>query len=487
MAEKIKLSQMSETIIKKLGCKREELVPVAFALGLAFAKDLPPRLDQKGAIVPLSTICRGKYEALYKILIKYKFNVSPELSIFKCLTDYGFKKLEEFHDNEIEGDWLLGIHKYLNNQLKSPLDIEKEPVLININLGHSILTNQDVILTWNDAQVNQHLAIIGMSGSGKTQFGLEILAQIYEQFPDLGLVLFDYAKGDIADNNQFVNLIKAEVVNLKKRPMPFNPLQLPSDIEKVERNEFVQSFVDIVDTVIGLGEAQKNRLYEVLKDLYALYGNIDVYDLYEKIKEIYQHKPNKLLEITRQLVDFKIFPRKTTSADIFLFQKKWIFDIHELLSSSIKELTVFVTLHHLYRQIMRLKDAPLSKNARLMRGIIFIDEAHNYLKFKANILEKMVREMRSKGVAIFLLSQHIDDFETKSYNFLEDIKWTFLLKSKTNKASLIAQALNITPEKAKQIMERVKELKEGESLSKGIRTEKIEHFVTKRFYQRFRG
>jgi len=486
MGEEIKLSQKSEEIIKELGYKREELVPLAFAVGLRYAEDLPPRSDQGGSIVPLYTICRGRYEALYKILIKYKFHISPELGVFKRLTDYGFIKMKELYENETEGDFLLSIYNYINfdQQKEQFLQIEREPKLFKINLGQSLMTREDLILNWNNAQVNQHLAIIGMPGSGKTQFGLEILAQICEQCPELSLVLFDYSKGDIADDQEFVSLIKGEVVDVKKQTMPFNPLQIPLRVSEVERNEFMQSFVDTVDTVIGLGDVQKNRFYEILKGLYETNKEIDVYDLYEKVREIYEHKPNKLLEISRQLVDFKIFPKKRIITDAHFFQKKWIFDIHGLMSSSIKELIVFVTLNHLYRQIMSLKDTPLAGNARLMRGIIFIDEAHNYLKFKANILEKIVREVRSKGIGVFLLSQHIDDFETRNYNFLEDIKWVFLLKSKTNKVNLIAQALNIVPERVKRIVEQVKDLGEGEALTKGITGETIEHFITKRFYQR---
>ncbi len=91
--------------------------------------------------------------------------------------------------------------------------------------------------------------------------------------------------------------------------------------------------------------------------------------------------------------------------------------IHRL-PEDLRKLAVFLMLDRLHADIMVLPDAPLDPDGnRQMRLIIVIDEAHHYLPCKQPTLEKMVREVRSKGVAIWLLPQSPDDFDQPRYNF----------------------------------------------------------------------
>ena len=75
-----------------------------------------------------------------------------------------------------------------------------------------------------------------------------------------------------------------------------------------------------------------------------------------------------------------------------------------------------------------MPDSPLDeKGNRECRLLIVIDEAHHYLPCKQPTLEKLVREGRSKGVFVWLLSQSPDDFDQPQYNFAREIGLTIVV------------------------------------------------------------
>lgn len=65
-----------------------------------------------------------------------------------------------------------------------------------------------------------------------------------------------------------------------------------------------------------------------------------------------------------------------------------------------------------------------------MRTIIVIDEAHHYLRDKRRnrVLQKLIREIRSKGASVFLLSQSPDDYNQDEFDFTELLEFVFVLE-----------------------------------------------------------
>lgn len=84
-----------------------------------------------------------------------------------------------------------------------------------------------------------------------------------------------------------------------------------------------------------------------------------------------------------------------------------------------------------------MENTPVENGVRAMRYIILIDEAHVLFKEKKyqEILEKILREIRSKGVSIILLSQGIEEYNQSNFDFLQCVKWHFflILKIKTQR------------------------------------------------------
>ncbi len=130
-----------------------------------------------------------------------------------------------------------------------------------------------------------------------------------------------------------------------------------------------------------------------------------------------------------------------------------VIDIHRL-PEDLRKLAVFLMFDRLYADIMALPDAPLDADAnRLMRLIIVIDEAHHYLPCKQPTLEKMVREVRSKGVAIWLLSQSPDDFDQPRYNFAREIGLAIVFSCVLEKPKMLEAVLGgkVNPKRLSQL------------------------------------
>ncbi|OQX97417.1 MAG: hypothetical protein B6I24_08885 [Bacteroidetes bacterium 4572_128] len=98
---------------------------------------------------------------------------------------------------------------------------------------------------------------------------------------------------------------------------------------------------------------------------------------------------------------------------------------------------------------------------------MLIDEAHIIFKDKKSqeILEKILREIRSQGVSIILLSQGIEEFNQPSFDFSTMCNTSFLLKIKDiNNIKVINKFLGYSEKegrKAKQSLEKIETITAG--------------------------
>ena len=90
---------------------------------------------------------------------------------------------------------------------------------INLLVGEEIGTGQPVICSINQA-TNPHMAIVGIPGSGKTQFIKKLLADVRTQYEGVNFIFLDYAKGDVAGDPKFIQKTGARVLRLPDKPLP---------------------------------------------------------------------------------------------------------------------------------------------------------------------------------------------------------------------------------------------------------------------------
>jgi hypothetical protein len=162
-------------------------------------------------------------------------------------------------------------------------------------------------------------------------------------------------------------------------------------------------------------------------------------------------KPDTLTEVVRQLTDFKIFATND-NAEIWnsLTDRTVIIDLHGL--TVLREMTAFLVLNAVYRELMAMPDSGVADGVREMRTIIVIDEAHHFLKDKKRsvILERLIREIRSKGASIFLMSQSPDDYDQGDFDFTELLEFIFLAAIKRGRDALSAKCVRRLARKRKR-------------------------------------
>lgn len=121
--------------------------------------------------------------------------------------------------------------------------------LLNLQIGWNVESNQFVGVEFN-RQTNNYLAVTGKPGSGKTQFVKDLLAQIRLQSElKVNFIFFDYAKGDVADDHDFVEATGATVVRLPEESLPVNPFFRVNANSETAVRVAAQEFADLIRDV----------------------------------------------------------------------------------------------------------------------------------------------------------------------------------------------------------------------------------------------
>lgn len=115
-----------------------------------------------------------------------------------------------------------------------------------------------------------------------------------------------------------------------------------------------------------------------------------------------------------------------------------------------------------------MPDSNVEDGVREMRTIIVIDEAHHFLKDKKRnaILERLIREIRSKGASVFLMSQSPDDYDTGDFDFAEMLEFIYILQSNARATKFLQSALGISAAEAKKISGEMNHLETAHAFGK---------------------
>ena len=307
-----------------------------------------------------------------------------------------------------------------------PPSAEVDSFSVTIELGRDVKTGKLLRHNLNGPGSAPHIAIMGRNGTGKTRTAISLLSHMVSSTPYyIPFLIFDYAKGDIAANKVFQEKTEAAVVSLPGDPIPLAPLSLPYRDEH-SVHLAARRFRDTIRPVVRLGPIQSERCLQIITEAYnyAEGATPDLQDLIRLAELRYADEgwsDDSLLACLREFTTFPLFQPAEQGAEHNFFRATHIIDIHRL-PEDLRKLAAFLVLDRLYSEIMSLPDAPLDNEGnRQLRLIIVIDEAHHYLPCKQPTLENIIREVRSKGVAVMLLSQSPDDFDQGRYNFSHEM------------------------------------------------------------------
>lgn len=485
--------------------KRANIIyTIAFAKGIA---DLPINFEWISLPGEKKDVRLEVFETpITNAIIRQKFGVKDlnpdfKIDVYRAAIERGLMllKKEEKEDGEQFFFSLLNFkgkksaNGFKETCSKEPLDLihlpvpkQVEPIVLRLGEDDK---NGPIEILYNSKMHNQFLGISGKSGSGKTQFFKELVAQLSEQAPHVSITIFDIGKGDIAGDANFLSATGMEVVDVYNEGLPYNPFYIGEPTrEKIEELKDI-----LISTQPRIGTAQDMRLVYLLYEIYDKSPEADAETVNQFIREKYEEegiKPDSLSQLFHAMSVHGIFPAKDQEGLYrTLYDKHVIYDLHNIDSKmKIKELTMFFILNKIYkeaRSMTEAKEDPIT-GMRELRTVIVLDEAHNYLGANNSVLEKMLRELRSKGIGIIILTQGYGDYEQKNFDYSSQMNWTFLLRSDNTKNS-IEKALGVPKTVSENLRESITHAPTGRVYARKFRGEDKYYtsWQAKQFYQRF--
>jgi hypothetical protein len=271
----------------------------------------------------------------------------------------------------------------------------------------------------------RHVCVSGMSGSGKTTFAFQILANfILHKKP---FVIFDWKKSFrplmnldkeilcfTVGNDKISNLFR---VNINKPPKGVGPKEWVSILCDLIIESFYASY--------GVQKILRETIDQAFKD-FGVYGGSGNYPTWKQIKDRLEEKADSMkrksresewMESALRIADsltFGSFGEAVSCKDNYgfdieeLLTKKVIFELHALGSAEKK-----FFCEYLLTSIYFMKKFNQESYGEEFRNAIVVDEAHHiFLKDKAtfmkeSITEVIYRELREYGISLICLDQHI--------------------------------------------------------------------------------
>lgn len=496
----IRTSEANKVVVqeltRKLNLGTENYISrIAFAYSLSrgvkldLSKDL---FDSKGKEYK-DDILFGKFRDYYIAMICQHYNLyRSDKDIGKYIKmhiDHGLSimnRLFEENPNYTGFDFLLeciesGIDKLNESELTYDAILFDErtrrirvtnkdyfALPIRIMVGKTF-EEENIYFNINDTSIhnNAHVAVAGNTGTGKTYFANNFLKQIAESSEGRVNFLFLDFKGisneDEHKNKTFFDKTQTELIKAPYKPFPINPLSFIDNINEKNKIMGISKLVDIITSYSNIGKNQQQTLKDATKDVFYSMKNgqyPSFKQIYDKVIEIEGEKASTLKEILQSLSELDLFETKVDIKNEFL-NRNYYFSLSGDLPRNVRFTSVFLIINYIYNTFMNMDNAPIEGNYQGMRYVLLIDEAHVIFKEKKSqdLLEKILREIRSKGVAVVLLSQGIEEFNQPSFDFSTMCETAFLfdIKDKVN-LKMMQKFLGIGDKdahKLKQSMENI--------------------------------
>lgn len=239
---------------------------------------------------------------------------------------------------------------------------------------------------------NAHVQIWGSAGAGKTEFIKLLLRQLNSR----GNMRFGIADFKNDYGNDFPGSVSATFIDLWGRPgARFNPLAL-SDEDDIDTR--IIEFRDSVDQAMAsyqrVGTRQRRAIENALR---AAYREAEGEDRWPTLMDLNRHVSDEVEHILGDLTKYEIFTDGPPMSEIL--NGNLVFGLSRIPGNG--QTTVLAAAFLLAGISLAVQSLPPVPNT--LRYALVVDEAHRVSRFKA--LDIMVREGRSKGLAVVLATQ----------------------------------------------------------------------------------
>lgn len=520
----IRTSEKNQEVVRKLtsklphGTKENVIARIAFGYSLQTEKKFTTKefslYDSKGKEYKDHILFDAKYRDFYVAMISQYYGVyKTDENIPKYIKlhiDHGLELMENiFQDNfnytffdflveYIEkgtlhlDDLNVSLDAVKNNQQNIEKSFFSNP--LKIEVGEKIDSKEKISLFINNTKLynNCHIAVAGNSGTGKTQFALEFLTQIFEQSNGhVNYIYLDFKglkQDDIVEMSEFFNKTQTDFIDVPQTPFPVNPLTFIDNVNEVNKNMGIDKFVDIICKYSNLGVKQKGKLRNAVTEAFieqkaGTYPTMQ--QVNEYLQEIVGDKKDTLTEIIDELSRYQIFLEDPKNQSNF-FNKNLYLSLSGDLSNSVRFTSLFLIINYIYNTFMNMENTPVEDNVKALRYVILIDEAHVIFKEKKyqEILEKLLREIRSKGVSVVLLSQGIDEYNQSDFDFSTMCEIAFLLDIKDKNLKVMEKFLGLSGANSKSIARSMEKIEKGQAISNIKEFDKAKLFKVRQFWER---
>lgn len=250
---------------------------------------------------------------------------------------------------------------------------------------------------YNENEILKHILIVGTTGAGKSK----AMQRIAEQLATKGIriCISDIKRdfGGIVKNAKALEIDKKDIRIIKIHKNSAD-IQFPiSDVP-----------IPIISKILGLSEAQEEALYVLIGERKHRLSTIK-----ELYKEVERSKEQSIDKRTKSVILRKLKVAEIKGyAKIFGKRKPEIKGrINILLSDSMREYPEIISAINV--MLLNYIFNKYKERAQGIKLVILIDEAH-YIFKNANksfieTIERILRQIRSKGIGIVLATQDIED------------------------------------------------------------------------------
>lgn len=273
----------------------------------------------------------------------------------------------------------------------------------------------------NAPGVPPHLALMGAIGKGKTttgvQMALDLAAQAKIPFlfidPKGEFVADGRAAGAFAEGGLEVGAIEAGTDPV---PLDFLPGKDAPSLK------IARAAMRLRDTLVlcckAPGDLQKDLLRTAIENVISAGRDRrleDVRDAYEQELRGAGKENDSIVSRLNELTNLRCFEPRLQPAQFF--SQSWVVSLKGL-PEELKRLVTLVLLDAAGAFLLGQQDSPVSDGCRVLRHLLVLDEARKVLKERrSEALVDLVREGRSKGSVVMLLSQDPGDFEGQADDF----------------------------------------------------------------------
>ena len=386
----------------------------------------------------------GKYIKMHidhgLTLINKIFDENKSYTGLDFLFEHIEKGIDKLEENDVSNDAIIFDEHTRKNRIASKSYYADA---IKLLVGCSF-DDEPIYFQLNDTSIhnNAHVAVAGNSGTGKTFFANNILRQIVEESKgEVNFIFLDFkgiTEEDEKKNSDFFTRTNTELIKAPHKPFPVNPLSFIDNVNEKNRIMGISKFVDIIASYGNIGNRKENSLKDATKEAFSKMKNGEYpsfKNIYDEVLNIETDMGSTLIKILKDLSELELFESKSDFKGAFL-NKNYYLSLSGDLPKAIRFTSVFLIINYIYNTFMNMDNAPIEGNYQGIRYVLLIDEAHVIFKEKKSqdLLEKILREIRSKGVSIILLSQGIEEFNQPSFDFSSMCETAFLfdIKDKTN-------------------------------------------------------